>query len=78
MTTEREGDEGKISFLKNERKGKVRQFAREMKIKNRQSWLLLFCCSLRETEILGNKENAVNQQISLFCWEWRDTSFKFL
>ena len=36
------GNEGKTSFMKNERKEKVRQLAGEMKIKNRQSFLFFF------------------------------------
>lgn len=39
---EKVGKEGKVSFLKNERKEKVRQLAREMKIKNRQRCVFCF------------------------------------
>lgn len=56
----------------------VRQSARKMKIKNRQSCycFVLFFLKKIEIEISGN-ESAINQQISLFYWGHKKISFMF-
>ena len=59
------GKEGKVSFLKNERKEKVRQLAREMKIKNRQNCFCFFFERLRFQEKRGKGNKSTDKLILL-------------
>lgn len=70
-------NEGKISILKNERM-KQDRLPGKWKLKTCEVVIVLLCFKKKiEIEISGN-ENAINQQISLFCWGHKRNLFYVL